>query len=80
MQATGGSRADGTVALSYSYTMFQTPVVDWTQATQTAIARCKAWDYSDAEAFGGSTSQCADPQCNTTIVTATFQCTGSTGP
>jgi YecR-like lipoprotein len=82
MVPTGGSRADGTVELSYEYGLFEQPVIDMTQASQSAAQRCRAWGYSDAEAFGGRKSQCQAHDvygnCNHWIVTTQFQCTGAT--
>ncbi len=83
LQATGGSRADGTVNLSYEYGMFQKPVVDMNLALVTAQARCKAWGYTDAQAFGGQINHCQQfngyGNCLNMLVTVTYQCTGA-GP
>lgn len=79
-QATGGSRADGTVRLSYEVGMFEAPTVDDAQGLALARQRCATWGYSGAEAFGGTTSQCTYPSssgCMTTLVTKEFQCTGT---
>ena len=80
-QATGGSRADGIVELSYEYGMFEKPQVQWDQALITARQRCGAWGYQDAEAFGGTTSQCQAytgyGNCIRFFVTAKYQCIGS---
>ncbi|EOZ5887346.1 YecR family lipoprotein, partial [Escherichia coli] len=46
---TGGSKSDGTVRMSYSYGMFESPVVDPQQGMNAAKARCAAWGYSGAE-------------------------------
>jgi hypothetical protein len=77
-QATGGSKADGIVELSYQYGGFEKPQVQWDKALITAQQRCKAWNYQSAEAFGGTTSQCqANNQygCVSFFVTAKYQCT-----
>jgi hypothetical protein len=78
---TGGSRSDGTVQLSYEYGLFQVPHVDMDQATQTAADRCAAWGYSGAQPFGGQINRCeqfnAYGNCIQTLVTMSFQCTGS---
>ncbi|HOO81886.1 MAG TPA: YecR family lipoprotein [Alphaproteobacteria bacterium] len=58
MYATGGSKADGTVTLSYSYGGFEQPVVDYASALTTAKDKCKAWGYKNAEAFGGESLKC----------------------
>lgn len=54
-----GSKADGIVKLSYTRYYMNTPIIDWEEANKNAIARCKAWGYSDAETFGDIKSQCA---------------------
>jgi len=78
-QATGGSKADGTVTVSYEYGMFEQPVVNWTVANSTAKERCKAWHYENAEAFGGSQNRCLAVDgygnCARTQVNITYQCT-----
>lgn len=80
LQATGGSRADGIVELSYQYGSFEKPVVDWGQGTRTATERCQAWDFERAEPFGGSTSQCQSfdgyGNCVSQLVTVKYQCIG----
>ena len=58
LQATGGSRSDGVVELSYVTGGFEQPVVDWNQGLATASERCRAWGYSSAEPFGGGKSTC----------------------
>lgn len=76
--ATGGSRADGTVVVSYQYGMFEQPVVDWSKATNSAIARCKAWGYRKATPFEGAENKCLAfngyGNCVQTQVNTTFQC------
>jgi hypothetical protein len=76
---TGGSKADGTVKMSYSFGMFESPKVNVQQGAQAAAQRCAAWGYSGAEPFGGSTSVCSQPSssgCMETMVTMEYQCTG----
>lgn len=76
----GGSRSDGTIRLGYRVAMFEKPVVDWNAAEATARQRCAAWGYSDAQAFGGSSSKCVswdfNGACNTWEVAVEYQCTG----
>ena len=78
-QATGGSKADGTVTLSYEYGLFEQPVVDWSTAKVQAKERCKAWHYKNAEAFGGAQTHCLAfngyGNCVRTQVNVTYQCT-----
>lgn len=81
MSATGGSRADGVVRLSYEFGMFNKIKIDEAAALQTAQARCKTWGYADAEAFGGITKQCNSASmygCNRWFVTKEYQCIGGT--
>jgi len=80
-QATGGSRADGVVRLSYQYGLFQKPRVQWGRAHATAKARCEAWGYSDAQRFGGEVKHCEARNgygnCTEVLVTVPYQCTGN---
>jgi len=80
LQATGGSRSDGTVELSYEYGAFEQPQVQWEQGLATARQRCAAWGYPDAEAFGGQKSECnyrdLYGNCARWFVTVTYQCIG----
>jgi YecR-like lipoprotein len=46
--ATGGSRADGTVTLSYEFGALENPKLDFSQGVSTARDRCRAWGYTDA--------------------------------
>jgi hypothetical protein len=80
-QATGGSRADGIIEMSYEYGMFERPQVQWDQALVTAKQRCNAWGYQNAEAFGASISQCQAYDgyggCDRWLVTTKYQCIDS---
>jgi hypothetical protein len=81
MQPTGGSRSDGIIELSYEYGSFDTVEIDWGLALQTAKERCQAWGYENAEAFGGTISQCQSygsyGSCERWFVTAKYQCLGN---
>lgn len=81
LQATGGSRSDGTVKMSYQVGLFEKAQVDMNQGAMLAAQRCRAWGYSDAEPFGGSTSVCqqrnAYGNCLDAIVTIEYQCTNA---
>ena len=57
-QATGGSRADGVIEMTYQHGSLQKPEVDWAKTRSDAAERCKAWGFDAAEVFGGSTNQC----------------------
>jgi hypothetical protein len=77
---TGGSRADGTVKLSYEYGALQIPKVDQAQGLVSARQRCAAWGYTGAEPFGGATQSCVSASmgsCNVYRVTIEYQCTGN---
>lgn len=79
--ATGGSRADGVVRLSYEVGEMETAQLNETQAVNLAAQRCKTWGYAGAEAFGGVTRQCNRmgglSGCAQWMVTKEFQCTGT---
>jgi len=80
MVPTGGSRAGGTVQLSFEYGMFEKPQVDVAKATSLASNRCAAWGYSGAQPFGGQMNRCEQMSqygCSLMMVTVTFQCTGT---
>ena len=77
--ATGGSRGDGFIEMSYEYGGFEKPVVLWGQALITASTRCQAWGYKSAEAFGGVLSTCLERNqygCMRYFVTKKYQCLG----
>lgn len=78
---TGGSRAGGTVDMSYEYGALQKPVIDWDQARLAAKQRCAEWGYTDADAFGGMRTSCvySSPYagCGRWMDTMTYQCTGN---
>lgn len=81
--ATGGSKADGVVRLSYEINgVFEKVKVQESQAIALAEKRCSTWGYSGAEAFGGFTKVCTETQglggrCVVWLVTKEYQCTGS---
>lgn len=79
--ATGGSRADGVVRLSFEVSEFERPQLSDSQAQALASQRCATWGYSGAEAFGGVTRQCNQfggfGGCARWMVTKEFQCTGT---
>lgn len=81
---TGGSRADGTVEMSYEFTEFEVPKVDLRQGEELARQRCAAWGYSDAEPFGGQKNTCQAlggvGGCARTLVTIQYQCIGANTP
>lgn len=79
MSATGGSKADGVVEMSYEYSEFQKPIIDPQQGMNTAVKRCKAWGYKQAEPFDGGIQTCIIPGgfggCARMRTTISYQCT-----
>lgn len=74
---TSGSKADGTVTLSYERGLFDSIVVDNDGAEVQAKERCKAWGYSDAEKFSGWQNQCVQYGsygCMREIIHINYQC------
>lgn len=81
---TGGSRADGTIDLSYESNEFQRAKLSQEQADQLATKKCMAWGYKGAEAFGSQRTDCLSRRgfgnCGDRRVTVVYQCTGSPSP
>lgn len=80
---TGGSRADGTIKLSYEYNRFEKPQIDLAQGEIIAKQRCSLWGYTGAEVFGGVISNCINSSnsgCNRWIASIEYQCTGAGRP
>lgn len=79
--ATGGSRADGTIKLSYEQSELEKAQLDENQAISLASKRCKTWGYNGAEAFGGTTRQCSQTGgfsgCTLWRITKEYQCSGT---
>ena len=78
LAATGGSKADGTIELSYEIGAFQSAKIDWAKADSDATQRCAAWGDSSADRFGGERRQCNQPSnsgCMGWLVTVNYQCT-----
>lgn len=76
--ASGGSKADGIVKMSYSYGGMDMPNADPLEALNKAIARCKVWGYASAEAFEYESKLCqarSEYGCSAWMVTKEFQCT-----
>ena len=80
LAATGGSRSDGTVKVSYDMGSGRVAgQIIGKKYTEIATERCAAWGYSGAEPFDGVTKTCVNGNgygCNIYRVTSTFQCTG----
>lgn len=78
LSATGGSKSDGIVELSYELGAYEQARIDWSRAQADAVQRCQAWGYQKAEKFGGEKRQCNFPSqygCNQWFVTINYQCT-----
>lgn len=83
MQATGGSKADGTIHMSYEFSPFDIIKIDYDKALVGAEKRCKAWGYQSAEAFDQGFRTCSKPAafggCDLYRVTVQYQCLGELG-
>lgn len=78
--ATGGSRSDGVMKLSYEVGQLEIPHVNEQQGLELARRKCGGWGYSDAESLGGTTRTCNEfglSQCRTWLITKEYQCLGS---
>ena len=75
---TDGSKADGSVVLSYQVGAYEIPKVDWSAAQSSAVQRCRAWGYSSASAFDGDMRRCESSDiygsCTMTTISRTYQC------
>jgi hypothetical protein len=81
--ATGGSRSDGIVNLSYDYRSAEHPKIDLAQGEAAARDLCRAWGYSDAHPSGEQTKRCNAPSeygCLRWTVTMAYQCLGTGTP
>lgn len=80
LTATGGSRADGIIEMSYETGIFEQPVIHLAEAQASARERCAVWGYDTADAFGGEKRQCQAyngyGNCLRWFVTVSFQCAG----
>jgi len=80
---TGGSRADGTVEMSYEVSSLQRAEVNLEQGRTAARERCRAWGYTDAQPFGGEKRTCQEMSgygCVRYFVSVTYQCLGGARP
>lgn len=77
----GGSRADGTVLLSYEVGLYEKPQIDHAAGRAAALRTCNGWGYSGAEPFGGATDRCISRNgyghCMAWRVNIPYQCTGA---
>ncbi|MDG6894521.1 YecR family lipoprotein [Volucribacter amazonae] len=76
--ATGGSKADGTIELSFEHSPFETPIINEEKGLELAKKRCSAWGYENAEKFGGQKQICTRfggfGGCALFLVTIQYQC------
>lgn len=75
--ATGGSRSDGVIEMSFEYPALSTPKVDRVAALASAVKRCKTWGYQGAEAFDSGLQTCiaySGMGCARFRVTTEYQC------
>lgn len=84
-EAAGGSRADATVEVGFTYyPQSEKPEMSEAQAQAEALRRCQAWGYTDAEPFGLVKEQCQRQDfvpfvglvCGQMLVTRQYQCLG----
>ncbi len=81
--ATGGSRSDGVVEMSFEYEGPERYRIDWDAALASARQRCLDWGYSDAKPFGGTKSSCqmyAGGDCERFFATVAYQCLRPSDP
>ena len=75
--ATGGSRADGIIKMSYQFSPITIPQVDKTAAIRTAAQYCKNWGYDTAVPFDAGLTSCSQPSdfgCDMHLTTIEYQC------
>lgn len=81
MQVSGGDQKNGTVTLSYDYSLMQSPKADWQQGLQAAATKCQEWGYTSAIPSGGPSQTCKTKteggDCVTWTLSGQFQCTGA---
>ncbi len=77
-QAASGSRAHGTVELTFDYSPALPTEVDWKEAERRAAHRCQNWGYSQAERFDIINRECIQPHseegCMRYRVDVLYQC------
>ncbi|WP_025128235.1 YecR family lipoprotein [Pseudomonas sp. PH1b] len=76
-EATGGSKTDGVVQVSYEQGQFENGQSTAAQGLATATERCKVWGYKNAEQSGSEKSICKTMgqfNCLQTTVTQDYLC------
>lgn len=80
--ATGGSKANGTVEMTYEYYRSEEPKLDRKATEAKALERCRVWGYDGAEAFDAVLHECLSSDnygCIHFRGTLDFQCTNTGG-
>jgi len=76
----GGSRADGIVALSSTTSIYQPVQPDLVAALAAASRRCRSWGYRGSTALAGTREVCGYydswGRCTQTRVTRHYDCMG----
>ncbi len=75
--ATGGSKADGVINLSYEQRYYERSSPNPNQGLRLAQKRCRQWGYQNAEKFSGHTSKCNQVRghkCLSYLITVQYQC------
>ncbi|QZD68940.1 MULTISPECIES: YecR family lipoprotein [unclassified Pseudomonas] len=76
-EATGGSKTDGVVQVSYELGQFESGQTSAAQGLATAEARCKVWGYKSAEVSGSEKNICrtmGQYNCLQTTITQDYLC------
>ncbi|MCU0120863.1 YecR-like lipofamily protein [Pseudomonas sp. B2M1-30] len=76
-EATGGSKTDGIVQVSYELGQFESGQTSAAQGLATAENRCKTWGYKSAEITGSEKNICrtmGQYNCLQTTITQDYEC------
>lgn len=58
--AISGSKADGTIRMSYEEGFHENVTVDWANGEANALKRCSAWGYTRVDSFAGGSRTCIE--------------------
>ena len=76
-EATGGSKNDGVVQVSYELGQFESGQTSAAQGLTVASERCKTWGYKNAEVTGSEKNICrtmGQYNCLQTTITQDYLC------
>ncbi|WP_330206152.1 YecR family lipoprotein [Pseudomonas sp. AM14(2022)] len=76
-EATGGSKNDGVVQVSYELGQFESGQTNAAQGLTVAMERCKTWGYKNAEVTGSEKNICRTMgqfNCLQTTITQDYLC------